>query len=484
MSTSTDPLASTGLEDLRGMLAGLQQSSGPVDPRTRQQAALLAFGRRTSAQTPLKVLMQDAVTMASEVLKTDLHGVAELDGSRLVLTVAASDPQGNVVDAITHESSLQPGSSAAAYAIRSGLSVAAAEIASEQRFADSFLRKLGIVSALVVPLHLGGKPFGARSLYHKTQRRFTLDYLRFVETIGHLLAGSVAREKLEGELLQVRTLASAVMEMVGAPLLNLDPDGNIIDMNAVCEQIGEFPLEEVRGQPFWNAMVAAEDAEAVHRVFYNALRGGLPESFEATLISKQGRRRRIAWSWKILFDGKGQVERLVLTGLDRTAPVEARDELRELRECVAKATEALHQLGARLEGVAPTESPSGPDESGTAADPPGEPRPFQPLGPKPPKDLRRSPRRTFRYLQRVAPMFGGRVPSRKKLFEVECKDISAGGVAFFLDRPPDFDTLVVALGRPPGESFFTARVVRVVRTDLDGRRLYLVGCRFTGRVSI
>jgi len=101
------------------MLAGLQQSSGPVDPRTRQQAALLAFGRRTSAQTPLKVLMQDAVTMASEVLKTDLHGVAELDGSRLVLTVAASDPQGNVVDAITHESSLQPGSSAAAYAIRS-----------------------------------------------------------------------------------------------------------------------------------------------------------------------------------------------------------------------------------------------------------------------------------------------------------------------------------------------------------------------------
>jgi len=101
--------------------------------------------------------------------------------------------------------------------------------------------------------------------------------------------------------------------------------------------------------------------------------------------------------------------------------------------------------------------------------------------PAPAKDLRRAERCAFGYRQRIAPMFGRGLPSEEKFFEVVCKDISASGIAFFMDRPPDFDTLAVELGCPPNQSYFFAHVVRVTKVDRGGQKRYLVGCRFTGK---
>jgi len=66
--------------------------------------------------------------------------------------------------------------------------------------------------------------------------------------------------------------------------------------------------------------------------------------------------------------------------------------------------------------------------------------------------------------------------------EVRCEDISAGGISFYLEGPPDFTTFVVTLGWPAAEGHFSARVVRVPKASFEGRSGYLIGCRFTGRV--
>jgi hypothetical protein len=76
------------------------------------------------------------------------------------------------------------------------------------------------------------------------------------------------------------------------------------------------------------------------------------------------------------------------------------------------------------------------------------------------------------------------MPLSKDFFEVRCANISSGGMAFYLDAPPHFDNLVVALGAAPNVAHFTACVVRVEETTLDGKAAYLVGCRFTGRVYL
>ncbi len=46
----------------------------PMELRALQQQAVLAFGRRTSAQPPLPVLLQDAVALVGKVLHNAFLG--------------------------------------------------------------------------------------------------------------------------------------------------------------------------------------------------------------------------------------------------------------------------------------------------------------------------------------------------------------------------------------------------------------------------
>ena len=56
--------------------------------------------------------------------------------------------------------------------------------AAEKRFTDLFLRKLGVRSALNVPLHLNTEACGVLGLYRKEHRPFTPDDLAKIEDIA------------------------------------------------------------------------------------------------------------------------------------------------------------------------------------------------------------------------------------------------------------------------------------------------------------
>jgi hypothetical protein len=99
------------------------------------------------------------------------------------------------------------------------------------------------------------------------------------------------------------------------------------------------------------------------------------------------------------------------------------------------------------------------------------------------EDLRSSPRHEFPYVQKIAPMAGGKVPSADKFFPVRCKDLSCGGIAMLLDRPPDFELFMIVLGSPPTPRLLTARVVHCEPFEEDGWTRYRVGCRFISRVQ-
>lgn len=99
-----------------------------------------------------------------------------------------------------------------------------------------------------------------------------------------------------------------------------------------------------------------------------------------------------------------------------------------------------------------------------------------------PQNARSSPRRHFRYLQMIAPVTAGQLPGRDDFYPVHCKDISSGGIAFYAEEPPNFETLIVALGRPPYLSRFMARVAYVEQARSATGASYLVGCQFTERL--
>jgi len=97
---------------------------------------------------------------------------------------------------------------------------------------------------------------------------------------------------------------------------------------------------------------------------------------------------------------------------------------------------------------------------------------------------RTAPRHDYRYVQAVAPLRNGTMPTAEDFFNVDCCDLSRGGVAFYLDTPPDFDELVVVLGRGPLVKRCRAKVVHVGQLSVDGGARYRVGCRFTERLGL
>jgi len=99
-----------------------------------------------------------------------------------------------------------------------------------------------------------------------------------------------------------------------------------------------------------------------------------------------------------------------------------------------------------------------------------------------PSERRRAPRRTYAVNQLVAPYIGWKVPPEPAFCEVPCIDISTGGISFIWPTEPDFEHVVVALGKPPKQVCLSARVVssRPYDGESEGVRL---GCQVLGRLA-
>jgi len=392
--------------------------------------------------------MQDAVALLAKIFGADLGGIGRVvdGGKELMQTVSATNHQGAAANRRVQQSILSPENSMAGYALDVASPLVASDLVDEQRFCDLFLRKLGVQSALTVPLHINAEPFGTLGIYCKRPRQFSSDDIGFAETIAHLVTASAGRIQAEEELREQREFASTMMELVDSMVLILDVEGRVTKMNPACRQVTGFAIEVVREKLFCDVFVVPEEIDNVHGVLRRAVRDREPIAIESQLLTKNGTKRRVSWSLKVTCDEANNPQSIVLTG---------------------------------------TELPGDAAWDGAAGKEPGEARrQFQPVDGPADDERRTSPRCTYRYSQSVAPMYDRVLPSPDEFFKVTCEDISAGGISFYLDQAPKFESLVVALGTPPKVTYFAADVVRIVEKELDGRKMHLVGCRFTGRISL
>ncbi len=86
-------------------------------------------------------------------------------------------------------------------------------------------------------------------------------------------------------------------------------------------------------------------------------------------------------------------------------------------------------------------------------------------------------------MHQLAPYDQGGLPTAVQFREVRCQDLSTSGIAFHWPTPPDFDDVVIQLGKPSAPIYVTGRITSV-RADADHPGELLVGCQFTGRVQI
>jgi hypothetical protein len=99
------------------------------------------------------------------------------------------------------------------------------------------------------------------------------------------------------------------------------------------------------------------------------------------------------------------------------------------------------------------------------------------------EEMRSSPRKQYQCNQRIGPMHGGLLPTTDEYFNVECNDISMGGISFYLKRPPGCGQFAVVLGQKPKVTILAAKVVNTKEVKHNDQQMFLVGCQFIDRLQ-
>ena len=114
--------------------------------------------------------------------------------------------------------------------------------------------------------------------------------------------------------------ARVLTETTQALVCVLDGDGRILLFNDACERATGYRREEVIGRDARESVIPQEEAEAFGDVLAYIWRTGLSSPQVGHWATKDGGRRLIAWSNKLMPAVDGRPAYLVTTGIDLTEP--------------------------------------------------------------------------------------------------------------------------------------------------------------------
>lgn len=165
--------------------------------RIRQQEALAQLGERALAERDLERLLADTVSTVAVTLSVEFVKILELlpgNGELLLRAGFGWNPDSiGTVIASTEEGNY------AHYTLRSRQPVIVADFAQETRFSiDPYIRRNAFVSGMSVKIAGPDDRFyGILGVCTKAPRRFVAQEALFLAAVANLLAGAIARRRLE-----------------------------------------------------------------------------------------------------------------------------------------------------------------------------------------------------------------------------------------------------------------------------------------------
>jgi two-component system sensor kinase FixL len=127
-------------------------------------------------------------------------------------------------------------------------------------------------------------------------------------------------------------ISQAIFNASGALILLIDRSGNIERFNPACERLTGWSEAEVRGRPFWDRLIPAEQHQRLRTVFGHLVAGLFPNQLENEWLLRSGRRVWISFSNTAILDPAGKVEHVVSIGIETTGRREAERLLMESEE--------------------------------------------------------------------------------------------------------------------------------------------------------
>ena len=159
-------------------------------------------------------------------------------------------------------------------------------------------------------------------------------------TSGQARQEWIERRQSEDKLQAERDFIAAALHTVDTLIVVLDQNGRIIHFSHACELLTGYTFTEIKGQLFWDSLFLPEERAAVQAVVNPQMAGHFPEKSENYWITKDGRRRLIAWSHTAFREAGGEVVYIISAGTDITE--------REQTALLLNASESLQRVTTAL----------------------------------------------------------------------------------------------------------------------------------------
>jgi PAS domain S-box-containing protein len=155
-------------------------------------------------------------------------------------------------------------------------------------------------------------------------------------------------------LQEERNVVSAILDTVDALVVVLDPEGRIIRFNRAGEQSTGYSIAEAAGQKIWDLFMVPEEVDRFKTVFQQLCSDHLPNNYEGYLVKRDGQRRLIAWSSRLLQGHDGGSVSVIATGIDITERKHLEKAILEISSREQRRIgQDLHDgLGQHLTGIA------------------------------------------------------------------------------------------------------------------------------------
>ena len=134
-------------------------------------------------------------------------------------------------------------------------------------------------------------------------------------------------------------LLEAILETVEALVVVFDPDGRILHFNHACERLTGWTADEIVGRFVWDTLTPPEQVAELRATFQALKPDEALTRWEGQWLTRDGRRRLIAWQSKLLGTGQRWTHFLA-TGIDVT-------DSRRTDEAMATVAEVADHLATR-----------------------------------------------------------------------------------------------------------------------------------------
>lgn len=149
--------------------------------------ALLNLVRRTNAQPPFTVLLEDAAKLSAQGIGVQCYAWGQVvPDEQCNFTLAHADsPEGHA----RHINSMfsLSGKTLGAHVLQTGQPISAEKFETQEPMVDVVLQREGVVGGIMVPFHVNGRSAGFLGVYSTVARKWHPDEVVFVETVTHLL---------------------------------------------------------------------------------------------------------------------------------------------------------------------------------------------------------------------------------------------------------------------------------------------------------